>query len=59
MLGRLAVSGAALLVDTLDAIEAGAEPTPQPDAEVSYAAKISVDDAEDRLDRAGRRASTG
>lgn len=58
LLHRLSVSGARLLVDTLDAIESGAEPTPQPDAEVSYASKIAVEDAEidwtqpaDRIDR--------
>jgi methionyl-tRNA formyltransferase len=45
LLHRLSLSGATLLVETLDAIEAGAEPQPQPDAEVSYASKINVEDA--------------
>jgi methionyl-tRNA formyltransferase len=45
LLERLSLSGATLLVETLDAIEAGAEPQPQPDAEVSYASKINVEDA--------------
>jgi len=58
LLHRLSVSGARLLVDTLDAIESGVQPMPQPDAEVSYASKIAVEDAEidwtqpaDRIDR--------
>lgn len=46
LLQRLAVRGAALLVATLDAIENGQQPTPQPEAEVSYAAKLAVEDAE-------------
>ncbi|NIJ11695.1 methionyl-tRNA formyltransferase [Saccharomonospora amisosensis] len=46
LLERLAVSGAALLVSTLDAIEDGtASPVPQPADGVSYAPKITVDDA--------------
>ena len=46
LLGRLAVSGADLLVRTLDGIEDGTlTPTPQPDRPGSYAAKIGVDDA--------------
>jgi methionyl-tRNA formyltransferase len=46
LLGRLAVSGADLLVRTLDGIEDGTlTPTPQPDGPVSYAAKIGVKDA--------------
>jgi methionyl-tRNA formyltransferase len=48
LLHRLSLSGARLLVDTLDGIEDGTlTPTPQPetDAQVSYASKINVDDA--------------
>ena len=46
LLGRLAVSGADLLVRTLDGIEDGTlTPTPQPDGPGSYAAKIGVEDA--------------
>jgi methionyl-tRNA formyltransferase len=46
LLGRLAVSGARLLVETLDGIESGAlVEQPQPDAGVSYAHKITVEDA--------------
>ena len=48
MLHRLSVSGARLLVTTLDGIEDGTlTPTPQPesDGQLSYASKISVDDA--------------
>ena len=45
LLHRLSLSGATLLVETLDAIEAGAEPQPQPDSETSYASKITVEDA--------------
>jgi len=48
LLHRLSLSGARLLVDTLDGIEAGTlTPTPQPetDAQVSYASKINVEDA--------------
>ena len=47
LLHRLSLSGARLLVDTLDGIEDGTlTPTPQPetDAQVSYASKINVDD---------------
>ncbi len=58
LLERLSLSGARLLADTLDAIEAGVEPQPQPEAAVSYASKIAVADAEldwhrpaDHLDR--------
>ena len=49
LLHRLSLSGARLLVHTLDGIEAGTlTPTPQPetDAQVSYASKINVEDAE-------------
>ena len=49
LLHRLSLSGARLLVGTLDGIEAGTlMPTPQPetDAQVSYASKINVEDAE-------------
>jgi methionyl-tRNA formyltransferase len=48
LLHRLSLSGARLLVDTLDRIEDGTlTPTPQPetDAQVSYASKINVEDA--------------
>jgi len=48
LLHRLSLSGARILVDTLDGIEDGTlTPTPQPetDAEVSYASKINVEDA--------------
>jgi methionyl-tRNA formyltransferase len=48
LLHRLSLSGARLLVDTLDGIEDGTlTPTPQPgtDAQVSYASKIKVEDA--------------
>ncbi len=58
LLERLSVTGARLLADTLDAIETGIEPQPQSDAAISYAAKLTVADAEldwgrpaDRLDR--------
>jgi methionyl-tRNA formyltransferase len=49
LLHRLSLSGAQLLVDTLDGIEDGTlTPFPQPetDAQVSYASKITVEDAE-------------
>ncbi|GAB11047.1 methionyl-tRNA formyltransferase [Gordonia araii NBRC 100433] len=46
LLDRLAESGSRLLVATLDGIEAGElSPVPQPDHDVSYAPKISVEDA--------------
>jgi methionyl-tRNA formyltransferase len=48
LLHRLSLSGARLLADTLDGIEDGTlTPTPQPetDSQVSYASKITVDDA--------------
>ncbi len=46
LLSRLAISGATLLVATLDGIESGAlRPTPQPTEGVSIAPKLSVDDA--------------
>ena len=48
LLHRLSLSGARLLVDTLDGIEHGTLiPTPQPeiDGQLSYASKITVDDA--------------
>jgi methionyl-tRNA formyltransferase len=48
LLHRLSLSGARLLVDTLDGIEDGTlTPTPQPetDAQVSYASKINGEDA--------------
>ncbi len=49
LLHRLSLSGARLLVDTLDGIEDGTlAPTPQPqsDSQVSYASKINVEDAQ-------------
>jgi methionyl-tRNA formyltransferase len=48
LLQRLSLSGARLLVDTLDGIEDGTlTPIPQPktDAQVSYASKMNVEDA--------------
>jgi methionyl-tRNA formyltransferase len=46
LLGRLAVSGARLLVDTLDGIESGeVRAVPQPEEGISYAPKISPEDA--------------
>jgi methionyl-tRNA formyltransferase len=48
LLHRLALSGAQLLVDTLDGIQDGtlaAIPQPETDAQVSYASKINVEDA--------------
>lgn len=46
LLGRLAISGARLLVETLDAIESGiAQPKPQPDEGITLAPKIETDDA--------------
>lgn len=46
VLERLADSGARLLLDTLDGIEAGTlEARPQPDDGVTYAPKVTVDDA--------------
>jgi methionyl-tRNA formyltransferase len=46
LLGRLAISGAELLVRTLDGIEDGTlTPTPQPEGPAGYAAKLGVDDA--------------
>jgi methionyl-tRNA formyltransferase len=49
LLGRLAVAGSGLLVAVLDAIEAGtARALPQPADGVSFAPKITVEDAEVR-----------
>ncbi|MDF1489966.1 methionyl-tRNA formyltransferase [Tessaracoccus caeni] len=48
VLALLAREGAQQLVDTVDAIEAGETPVPQPEDGVTYAHKITVDDA--RLD---------
>ena len=48
LLHRLSLSGARLLVETLDGIEDGtltATPQPKTDAQVSYASKINVEDA--------------
>ncbi|SFN20861.1 MULTISPECIES: methionyl-tRNA formyltransferase [Actinomadura] len=45
LLGRLAVAGASLLLDTLNGIEAGVlEPRPQPTEGVSHAAKLTPED---------------
>ena len=47
LLDRLAEAGAGLLVRTVDGIASGElSPVPQPDAEVSYAAKLEPSDAE-------------
>jgi methionyl-tRNA formyltransferase len=49
LLHRLSLSGARLLVDTLDGIEDGtltATPQPRSDSQVSYASKINVEDAQ-------------
>jgi methionyl-tRNA formyltransferase len=55
LLARLAVSGARLLVDVLDAIEAGAaRAVPQPAEGVSLAPKITVTDARIRWDEPAR-----
>ena len=57
LLQRLSVSGADLLVRTLDGIEDGtlvAQPQPESD-QVSYAAKINVGRRPDRLESTGRR----
>ncbi|WP_454043954.1 methionyl-tRNA formyltransferase [Cellulosimicrobium sp. Marseille-Q8652] len=52
LLGRLAVSGAGLLVATLDALEDGTlRPQPQPADGVSHAAKLTTADALVRWDR--------
>lgn len=46
LLGRLAVAGAGLLLDTMNGIEAGVlEPRPQPAEGVSHAAKLTPEDA--------------
>jgi methionyl-tRNA formyltransferase len=46
LLGRLAVAGARLLVDTLDGIESGeVRAVPQPDEGISYAPKLNPEDA--------------
>jgi len=44
LLARLAARGADLLVETLDRIAGGAEPTPQPLEGLSFAAKLELDD---------------
>ncbi|MWA01290.1 methionyl-tRNA formyltransferase [Actinomadura sp. LD22] len=45
LLGRLAVAGAGLLLDTMNGIEAGVlEPRPQPTEGVSHAAKLTSED---------------
>jgi methionyl-tRNA formyltransferase len=47
LLHRLSITGAALLVETIDGIEDGTlSAQPQPDADVTYASKISVEDAQ-------------
>ncbi|HEY0239080.1 MAG TPA: methionyl-tRNA formyltransferase [Friedmanniella sp.] len=45
LLTRLSYAGSALLVETLDAVEAGVEPVVQPDEGVTLAPKITVEDA--------------
>jgi len=45
LLTRLAYSGSALLVETLDAVEAGVQPVEQPGEGVTMAPKITVEDA--------------
>ena len=51
LLDRLAVDGAVLLAATIDAIEDEAvAPVPQPDEGVSFAPKLTVDDAKVRWD---------
>lgn len=51
LLGRLAVSGAALLETTLDGIAEGAlSPVPQPAEGITVAPKVTVDDARVRWD---------
>ncbi len=46
LLDRLALAGAPLMVDSLTALEDGtASPAPQPDEDVSYAHKLTRDDA--------------
>lgn len=47
-LHRLSIIGAEVLLDTLDAIEAGEAPRPQPEGDTTYAAKITPD--ETRID---------
>ena len=47
---RLSATGAALLVDTLAAIAAGAEPTPQDGSHATHAAMLSKDDGRIRWD---------
>jgi len=52
LLARLAVSGAGLMVATLDGIESGQlAPRPQPAAGVSLAPKITIEDARVRWDQ--------
>ncbi|MEZ5086059.1 MAG: methionyl-tRNA formyltransferase [Tessaracoccus sp.] len=48
VLALLAEEGAQQVVETIDAIEAGENPVPQPEEGITYAHKIAVDDA--RLD---------
>jgi methionyl-tRNA formyltransferase len=53
LLDRIAISGAQLLVDTLDGVAAGAwQPTAQHDADATTAPKVTVNDA--RIDWAAR-----
>ncbi len=44
LLDRLGLRGADLLVETLDAIEAGEQPVPQPTDTISYAPKVEPED---------------
>ena len=48
LLAALSLSGARQLVETVAAIDAGERPVPQPEEGVTYASKVTVDDA--RLD---------
>ena len=59
LLGRLAVSGARLLVDTLDAIEAGVRAAAPAGGRGQLRGQAQRRGRRDRLDPAGRRDSTG
>lgn len=45
VLERLSSLGARELIDTLDAVDAGQQPVPQPDEGVTWAPKVTADDA--------------
>ncbi len=51
LLTRLATDGASVLVNTLDDVESGMLPTPQPGDNASIAPKVTVDDAHIDWDR--------